>query len=175
VKRLTKEEVERELVALDALDAPALREKWKQLYRRDPPPRIRARLLKLGVAYRIQELALGGLKSETVRLLRKLAAELRAERRSKLTGSAENAAVPHAMSVAPRFSPGTQLMRSWNGSTQIIEVTTDGYVWRGSTYRTLSAVAQAITGTKWSGPKFFGLKKGAATKRSSSLADIGAP
>ena len=174
MKRLTKEEVERELVALDALDAPALREKWKQLYRRDPPPRIRARLLRLGVAYRIQEMAFGGLKPETVRLLRKLAAELRAERRAKLAGSTENeAVVPRVMSATPRLSPGTQLMRSWNGSTQIVEATADGYVWRGATYRTLSGVAQAITGTKWSGPKFFGLTQAAGTKRSSSV-DIGA-
>jgi hypothetical protein len=55
------------------------------------------------------------------------------------------------------LSPGTRLLREWNGSTEMVDVLADGFGWRGKTYRTLSAVAVAITGTKWSGPKFFGL------------------
>jgi hypothetical protein len=55
------------------------------------------------------------------------------------------------------LSTGTRLMREWNGVTQVVEVTSDGFVWRQTSYKTLSAVAVAITGTKWSGPKFFGL------------------
>jgi hypothetical protein len=104
-------------------------------------------------------LAYGGLKPETVRLLRSLAAELRSQR----SGRSFDSTVAHedvpvrAAAIRPILSPGTQLMREWNGSTEIVDVTREGLVWRGKTYRTLSAVAVAITGTKWSGPKFFGL------------------
>jgi hypothetical protein len=62
--------------------------------------------------------------------------------------------------VAP--TPGMRLVREWNGSTQIVDVTEEGYVWDGSTYRSLSAVAREITGARWSGPRFFGLTSGAA-------------
>jgi len=57
----------------------------------------------------------------------------------------------------PRLSAGTKLLREWNGRTETVDVVADGFAWRGTTYRTLSGVAVAITGTKWSGPKFFGL------------------
>lgn len=153
MKGPSREEVEREITALDALDTKALRERWASLYRRDPPPRIRAGLLRLGIAYRLQELAFGGLKPQTVRLLRKLAAELRAERAAKLAGTE-----PKPLSSPGRtLTPGTRLMREWNGEMESVDVVDDGFVWRGTSYRTLSAVAVAITGTKWSGPKFFGL------------------
>ena len=79
-KRPTKEEVEREILALDTLDPKALRARWQALYRKDPPPTFRARLLRLGIAYRLQERAFGGLKPQTTRLLRKLATQLRSER-----------------------------------------------------------------------------------------------
>jgi len=153
MKRLTKEEVERELAALDGLDTKTLKDKWASVYRRDPPPKIRARLLRLGIAYRLQELAFGGLKPQTVRMLRRLAAELRAERVDKLAGTG----VIPTPAAGRNLSPGTRLMREWHGSMEIVDVIADGFEWRGTTYRTLTAVACAITGTKWSGPKFFGL------------------
>ena len=159
MKRLTKEQVEREILALDTLETKALRLRWASLYKRDPPAKIRSGLLKLGIAYRLQELAFGGLKPKTVRLLRKLAAELREDRASRRNAAeAADMGLP-ARRVAhrPLLSTGTQLMREWNGSTEIVDVTREGLIWRGKTYRTLSAVAVAITGTKWSGPKFFGL------------------
>ena len=55
------------------------------------------------------------------------------------------------------LTPGTRLLREWNGSTEMVDVLPNGFGWRGKTFGTLSAVAVAITGTKWSGPKFFGL------------------
>ena len=67
------------------------------------------------------------------------------------------------------LSVATWLMREWNGVMQVVEVTPDGFVWRGTTYRTLSAVACAITGTKWSGPKFFGL--GGRTRSASKVSE----
>lgn len=164
-KRPSKEAVEREISALDTLDTKALQQKWSALYERDPPSRIRAGLLRLGIAYRLQELASGGLKPKTVRHLRTLAAELRAAR-----ATAErlvNAEMPIRPSVAQTLTltPGTRLMREWNGVVESVEVVTDGFVWREKTYRTLSAVAVAITSTKWSGPKFFGLTTPSPSKQ----------
>lgn len=158
MKRPSKEEIEREILALDTRDTKSLQARWRVLYRKDPPPKIRARLLRLGIAYRLQELAFGGLQPRTVRLLRKLAVELRAERAQKrATDASAASALDRAPATRPLLSTGSQLMREWNGSTEIVDVTRDGFSWRGNDYRTLSAVAVAITGIKWSGPKFFGL------------------
>lgn len=158
-KRPSREEVEREIAALDTVDTKALQEKWASLYDRDPPSRIRAGLLRLGIAYRLQEKAFGGLKPQTVRLLRKLAIELRAARTSAPGETEAATELPVRLSVVQSLTltPGTRLMREWNGTTEVVDVFADGLVWRGATYRTLSAVAVAITGTKWSGPKFFGM------------------
>lgn len=168
MKRMSKEQVEREIAALDTLDTKALQVRWLELYEREPPSRIRARLLRLGIAYRLQEKAYGGLKPQAVRLLRKLAAEQRSDRVSKRSVlEAPDVAIPQWFATqSPLLSPGTQLMREWNGSTEVVDVVTDGFTWRGTRYRTLSAVAVAITGTKWSGPKFFGLTPPAPTQRS---------
>jgi hypothetical protein len=170
MKLATIEEVEREIVALDALGIKALQVRWLEVYGKEPPSRIRGGLLRLGISYGLQEKAFGGLKPQTIRYLRKLAAELRAERASKQVGSdGTDAPAPHWPAERTLLSPGTQLLREWNGSTEVVDVVTDGYTWRGVTYRTLSAVAVAITGTKWSGPKFFGLT--ATTKGRSRAAD----
>lgn len=158
MKRPTKENVEREILALDTLDTKTLQARWRILYRKDPPPKFRARLLRLGIAYRLQELAFGGLRPRTVRLLRRLATELRAERAQKRLAASSGALSPdRAPAARPLLSTGSQLMREWNGSTEIVDVTDEGFRWHGNDYKTLSAVAVAITGTKWSGPKFFGL------------------
>lgn len=166
-KQPSREEVEREITALDTLDTKALQEKWAALCERDPPSRIRAGLLRLGIAYRLQEKAFGGLKPQSVRLLRKLATELRAARAPAAGETEVVAEAPVRPSVAQTLTltPGTRLMREWNGTTEVVDVVVDGLVWRGTTYRTLSAAAVAITGTKWSGPKFFGLVPGASSRR----------
>ena len=158
MKRLSKEEVEREIADLDRLDTKALQQRWRDVYKREPPPRIRAVLLRRAIAYQLQVLAFGGLKPKTIRLLRRLAAELREKRAKKIAGIVDTGdALPSLARRPAVLSPGTQLMREWNGSTEIVEVTDDGLIWRGKTFGTLSAVATAITGTKWSGPRFFGL------------------
>lgn len=156
-KRLSKEEVEREIAALDTLDTKALQQKWSALFERDPPSRIRAGLLRLGIAYRLQEKAFGGLKPKTIRHLQRLAAELRAARATAETQVDAEMSIRPSVVQTLTLAPGTRLMREWNGTTEVVDVVADGLVWRGTTYRTLSAVAVAITGTKWSGPKFFGL------------------
>lgn len=164
MKRPSKEKVEREIAALDTLDTKALQARWADLYHRDPPARIRAGLLRLGIAYRLQERAFSGLKPRTVRLLKKLASELRAERGTSTDITTQLSARP-TVSTAPTLTPGMRLMREWNGATEIVDVVAEGFVWRETTYRTLSAVAVAITGTKWSGPKFFGLVTAAPSTR----------
>src|SRR3569833_506847 len=151
MKRPSKGELERQILELEQLDTKALQQRWREVYRREPPPRIRAVLLRRFIAYQLQVLAFGGLKPKTVRLLRKLATELREKRARYLAGQAEGGDTRLSMPRALVLSPGTQLMREWNGSTEIVDVTDEGLVWRGKQFSTLSAVATAITGTKWSG------------------------
>lgn len=105
-----------------------------------PPPRLRAPTLRRLLAYEIQARALGGLRLKERRLLEAIA-----------TGKCTSEA------TAQVASSGTHLVREWNGRTYRVEVTDKGYVLDGATYRSLSAVAKRITGTAWSGPRFFGL------------------
>src|SRR5215469_8378204 len=122
-----------------------LKERWWTLYGSEPPRRISRDLLMRAVAYRIQEQALGGLKPSTRRLLAKVAADASARRPIRTTPD-------------PTLKPGTVLLREWHGSQHQVIVRADGIVFNGKPYKSLSEVAYRITGTKWSGPRFFGLK-----------------
>ena len=174
MKRLTAEEVEREIAALDGLDLKALQNRWRELYRVEPPFKIRSGFLRRAIAYRLQELVFGGLSAKTRRQLKAMAEDARSRRQPAIAGPETPGTLAVPSLPAPRrrtLSPGTRLLREWNGSTEIVDVLVDGFGWRSKTYRTLSAVAVAITGTKWSGPKFFGLVGGngfKATKHNSS-------
>src|SRR5271167_199199 len=97
------------------------------------------------VAYRMQELALGGLRPQRQRQLRQFA--------QHLNDSQEGRVRPR-----PELKPGTRLVREWQGRTYEVLVLDDGLSWQGTSYRSLSALARKITGTAWSGPLFFGLK-----------------
>jgi hypothetical protein len=159
MKRLTKEDVEREIAALDSLDITTLQNRWRDLYKVPPPFKVRSGFLRRAIAYRLQELLYGGLRPSTKRELRRIAEASRLNR-SHSGGRRPRDGSVAAAALLPRrriLSPGTRLLREWNGSTEMVDVMEDGFGWRGKTYRTLSAVAVAITGTKWSGPKFFGL------------------
>lgn len=161
MKRLTKDQVERELAALDIMDSRALRQRWRDVYGTEPPPKIQSGLLRLAVAYCIQEKAFGGLKPSTKRKLESYAA-LAADRRARGFKAKEH--------NSPTLSIGTQLLREWSGTTHLVDVVDDGFLWKGRTFRTLSAVAGAITGSKWSGPRFFGLNaKASAGQREATL------
>lgn len=105
------------------------------------PPRLRAETLRRLLTYETQANALGGLTAGERRMLRSVAS-------GKPVGD-----------VAGQASPGTHLVREWNGRTYRVEVTGEGYVLDGTPYRSLSAVAKRITGTAWSGPRFFGLTR----------------
>jgi hypothetical protein len=161
LKRLTREAVDREIAGLDSLDIATLQKRWQELYKLPPPFKIRSGFLRRAIAYRLQELLLGGLKLQTKRELRRIAERARVNRaHSGGKPLTVDVAIPPSESMLPRrkiLSAGTRLLREWNGTTEVVDVLADGFGWRGKTYRTLSAVAVAITGTKWSGPKFFGL------------------
>ena len=132
--------VERELAALAGLDRTALLARWRRAFGRAAPPRLSRPLMEKAIAYDIQVKAFGGLSTRTMRALRAVA---------KPGGGLTSNRPPGS---------GTRLVREWNGALHEVEVLEDGYLWRGARHRSLSAIARAITGTKWSGPRFFGLK-----------------
>jgi len=133
------------LASLPNLSKPGLCELWRQLFKTDLPGQIRRELLLAILAYRIQEQAFGGLSDAGCRRLRQLAATFEAD---------PNAVV----SNRPPIRPGTRLVRQWKEQVHVVEVETEGYEYRGARYENLSEIARLITGTRWSGPAFFGLK-----------------
>jgi hypothetical protein len=147
------------LSRLPKLDIRELREEWCRLYKADASPHLSRELLIRAVAYRMQEVALGGLSPEPQRQLRHIAMEL------KQTGAA-------AKRFRPQLKPGTRLMREWQGRTYEVVVLDDGFSWQGTHYRSLSAIARKITGTAWSGPLFFGLKRDRSAGRRPSPAPL---
>jgi Protein of unknown function (DUF2924) len=144
--------VEGEITRLRSLGLEDLRHEWRRLYHREPP-RISRDLLVLGLGYRLQELANGGLGKTTKRKLQTLAKSLRTTGR----------VVP-----APALSlkPGARLVRVWGGRTHTVTITEDGFEYAGENYPSLTKIAQKITGAHWSGPRFFGLLT-ASTERPS--------
>jgi hypothetical protein len=134
------------LGGLAELDYVELRVEWRRLYRTHPPKKMSRDLLELGVAWKLQEKALGGMGTSVRRRLADLAQTM-----------ATRGDLVKARAVTLR--PGARLVRQWHGETHEIVVLEDGYRWRGEHWRSLSAIARTITGTQWSGPRFFGLNK----------------
>ncbi len=134
------------LATLKAMKTPELKAQWREMFDSDPPP-FNRRYLESRLAYRIQELSLGGLKPETVKRLERLGEELDGGDRSKSRIRADLKPIA-----------GTRLIREWQGVEHVVTVTADGYEWQGRPYKSLSSVARAITGTRWNGWVFFGLK-----------------
>jgi len=133
-----------EITALVQATPADLKERWRVLYHTEPPRRISRDLLVRALAYRIQEKALGGLKPSTRRLLAKVAGDASKHR-------------PIRVAPRPTLKQGTVLLREWHGTQHQVVVREDGIVFQGKQYKSLSQVASRITGTKWSGPRFFGL------------------
>lgn len=140
-----------ELAELRGLDLAALKQRWRLLFRTEAPVRIGHAPLLQAVAYRLQERVLGGLRPSTRRLLERTV-EDKVDRR------------PPSEAPATKVTPGSVLIREWHGVSHRVTVLADGVLLRGARYRSLSEVARKITGTRWSGPRFFGLR--APTKRS---------
>ena len=144
---MTISKLEREIEALADLTRAELVERWRTQYRTDPHKGISRSLLIRAVAYEIQAKRYGGLKPATDRRLRAIA-------NGTVNGD-------HARrKKSPRLQPGARLIREWNGASHVVEVIEGGYVWNGDRHRSLSSIARAITGARWSGPRFFGLTEG---------------
>jgi len=136
-----------QVAKLHTLSRQQLLDMWRRLYRRAAPTGIRRELLVPFLAYRIQEEAYGGLKPSTRSELRRIARDLK-----NPTESSEQR-------IRPRIRAGTRLIREWRGSTHEVVVSEAGFEYHGSSYSSLSKIAREITGTRWSGPAFFGLNK----------------
>jgi hypothetical protein len=139
-----KDPVLAQLAALKGAPAAALKAKWRALFDSEPPPYNR-RFLESRLAYRIQELAYGGLKKETVGRLRVLARQYDGKPRSKTRAD--------RLPIA-----GTRLVREWQGVQHCVTIRADDFEFQGRPYKSLSAIAREITKVRWNGWVFFGLK-----------------
>jgi DUF2924 family protein len=134
-----------QIATLEALSIEHLRSRWAEAYGRPPPPCSPRQFLVRGLAHRLQENALGGLTPPQRRYLADLAGRLERDPET-------------ALSVPRRIKPGTRLIRTWRGERHQVTVLEHGFEYRGERHGSLSAIARAITGARWSGPAFFGLK-----------------
>jgi hypothetical protein len=151
------ERVSAQLDALSSSDLHQLRVQWRKLMRSQAPAHLTRSLLLCILAYKVQELAYGGLDRESVRYLDKIAERLQAGDR--------NPVPPVPDPRRGRLRPGTLLEREHGGTLHRVSVIEAGFSWKGTTYQSLSEVARAITGTNWNGPRFFGLRDKDATGR----------
>ncbi len=135
-----------ELEAIPTLSRAELVERWTTIHRRPPPKGLSRRLLEYTAAYDVQAREYGGLKPAIRRKLRQVVSG--AEEQARLVGRDER---------AKSLSPGTRLMREWRGRTHWVDVLETGFLCDGKHYDSLSQIARAITGARWSGPRFFGL------------------
>jgi len=151
VGTVTKADIEQEIAALGDLGHAALKQRWRALQGGDPLKRLSRQLLLRALAHAIQEKAFGGLSPTMRQRIQRLAAEL------QNTGRIAN------VGTQPAFKPGMRLIREWQGRTHEVTVLDQGFSWNGKTHRSLSAIARAITGTRWNGHVFFGLKSRQST------------
>ena len=143
---IPKDTVLPRLAALKAAPIADLKQQWRTLFGKEPPPFSRT-YIQSRLAYRIQELAYGGLKPETVARLEALGQQL----------DGGHITLRRIRRDAKPIA-GTRLVREYQGIEHTVTVLADGYEWQGRPYQSLSAVARAITGTRWNGLVFFGLK-----------------
>ena len=132
--------IEAEIAHLRSLALDALRRHWRVIFGRTPPADLSKDLLRRMIAWHLQERAFGGLDGESLRFLDGLAR--------------------HGSSPRRQLKPGTVLVRDYQGLRHTVTVVPNGFDWQGTTYSSLSAIARAITGTAWSGPRFFALARG---------------
>jgi DUF2924 family protein len=148
--------LDNEIARLRGLDVGELRARWHTVFRRRAPPHLPRHLLFRILAYRLQADQLGDLDAGTRLLLDRI-------------GSRSSEAIDRLVADLNRsrteWRPGTLLTREWDGHLQQVMVLADGFAWNGKTYRSLSKVAFAMTGTRWSGPRFFGLDQPPSERR----------
>lgn len=166
------ENVERAIERLQSLDGEALRIEWRNLFGKRAPKALPKSLIVRALAYRLQALEFGDLDAHTVRVLDAYAAKGSGRRRVRVD-RLRLSAQAHATS-ALSIKPGSILVREWAGELQRVTVLEAGFAWNGATYRSLSEVARAITGTRWNGPRFFGLGRGADDSGASWAGNVSA-
>ena len=142
-----REALDVEIALLRDLDIVALRSRWHTVFGRRPPQHLPRHLLFRTLAYRLQADRLGDLHNASRRLL---------DSSGSLEKAGQNAA--NLVRQIADVRPGTNLAREWNGHLHRVAVLADRFAWNGNTYSSLSQVAFAITGTRWNGPRFFGLR-----------------
>ena len=150
VRITTETSIEDEIVHLRGLDLKGLRARWRSVLQRPPPDYLPRHLLFAIIAYRIQADRFGDLDHETRQLLDRTGA--------KEPSTAMSARLVTFDQKRTQLPPGTVLVREWDRRSQRVMVMSDGFAWNGQTYDSLSKVAFAITGTRWNGPRFFGLR-----------------
>jgi Protein of unknown function (DUF2924) len=144
-RQATDPAVEAELDRLAVMPIAQLRKRYCEVFRTDPPKAFGPDLLRRSIAHRIQEKAYGGLSRSTQRLLDQMIKTY--------------AAKPNGKIVLPRrIKPGSELVRTWKGKSYRVMVMADGFAYDGETFASLSEIASEITGTRWNGPRFFGLR-----------------
>ena len=140
----------KEILALKGLSTGAIREKWRALFGKEPP-HFHRQFLECRLAYRIQELAYGGVKPETLKRLETIGEDLDGGDRTR-----------RRMRVEDRPVVGTRFIREWHGVEYCVTVRHDGFEFQGRLFKSLSSIARAITGTSWNGWSFFGLRQAAS-------------
>jgi hypothetical protein len=157
-KRPSDPLVDAELARLPTMPIVELRKRYVEVFRADPPRAFGPDLLRRSIAHRIQERTYGGLSRSSGRLLDQLVKAYW----KKPTGRIE---------IPRRIKPGSVLVREWKGVAHKVMIVADGFAYDGRTFASLSEIAMLITGTKWNGPKFFGLRprKSAGANASNAL------
>jgi hypothetical protein len=135
--------LDRELALLGGLDPVAIRNRWLSV-EKAPAPTVPDALLRRLLAQRMQERRFGAMPAMVVRELGRVL---------------DKGAIVPGQAPRSALTPGTRLIREWNGRTIAVEVREDGFLWEGRTYRSLSVIAREVTGAHWSGPRFFGIQR----------------
>lgn len=138
-------ELKAELDRLPTTPIADLRKRYRELFQSEPPKAFGPDLLRRSIAHRIQERAFGGLPGSTRRLLDQLVKSAIAKPNGRLQ-------------LPRRIKPGSELVRTWKGKTHRVMVLADGFAYGGDRFTSLSEIATKVTGTRWNGPRFFGLR-----------------
>ena len=137
-------ELEQEINSLRRMSREQLKDRWRALYKAAPPAAFTPDLLARGIAWKLQERVLGGLSQEVKASI-------------GVVGAGERERPERRSASRPTLRPGNRLVRRWRGRTYVVEATETGLSYDGASFGSLSEIATKITGTRWSGPKFFGL------------------
>lgn len=138
-------EIEEDLAALARTPIAQLRERWREIFRTEPPPAFGPDLLRRGIAQRLQEKHYGGISATPQRQLDQIIKAMAANPGGRIE-------------LPRRIMPGAVLVRTWKDKSHRVTILDDGFSFEGKTYRSLSQIAREITGARWNGPRFFGLR-----------------